>query len=261
MGDYVFIKRYNIGYCIDMETGKVIWTKKWDLYFEHDITGFEYKFFVSAGEKGEYKSLYEGDIRTGELKLLLKAEFPHDGSEHIIEDHITKDDYGYMQAHGYRNDKGKLMLLILIENSLDGEKGMKDYISLYNYDKKQWQYRYKDAEPIPIISLAKLIDGRVYFEVKEGYECYDIETGKKIWKTKEKYKQVFHGSTIGEGKLIAANGDEMLVCFDLETGAEMWRTPQGMGGNNISYMYILNGIVYFIQGSLHAFVDIRTGRI
>ena len=50
----------------------------------------------------------------------------------------------------------------------------------------------------------------------------------------------------------------MLVCFDLETGAEMWRTPEGMGGNNVSHMYILNGIVYFSDGAIHA-VDIRTG--
>ena len=162
-GKYVVIKRYNVGYCIDMEKGKVIWTKKWDLYFEHEITGVEDKFFVSAGKEGEYKSLYEGDVKTGELKLLLKAEFPHDGSQHIIKDHITKDDYGYMRFYGYRNDKRELMILIMIENSLDGQKSMKDYISLYNYDKKQWKYRYKEAEPIPLFLEPKVVKGKIYY--------------------------------------------------------------------------------------------------
>ena len=256
-GKYVVIKPYGSRiYCIDMERKEVIWNKaNKDLDMNNRITGIENKFFVSAGEEGEYKSLYEGDVKTGELKLLLKAEFPHDGSEHIIKDHITKEFYGYKQVFGYRNDMNELMLLTFIRNSYDGKN---DYIGLYNYNMKKWKYRYTKAESVPSVYLAKLYKGRVYYRVRRGFICYDIETGEKIWRTKENYKQSFRGFAIDEGKLIAANGEDMLVCFDLETGKKIWATTEGMGGNNPSKLYILNGIVYFTQGSLHA-VDIRTG--
>lgn len=184
-------------FCLDAETGTVIWDKKLD--FTEPTWGFAGSVLI-LGDKAIYN--------VGSAGLALNKA---DGSV------IWKSDNseaGYATAVPYQAD-GKTLICIFGKDtvmSIDPETGQ-----------KLWSYPWKTD---PDVNAADpIIQGNeIFFTSGYGHGCalirLDGQTPTRVWENKNMRSQM-SGPVLIDGYLYGFD-DAELACLDWKTGKEMW---------------------------------------
>ncbi len=257
----LFYKNAYLFYCINQETGKTIWKKRWERNFGSEIntTGIGEHFYftgtrpeIYAKERWE-ESIYQGDMATGEVREVAKLKnFP---------DSVWHDPSGFDYFSRGRHMKPFVRgadTLLLVSYDLPDIRPyyqntpVSGYLSLYNLTQQKWVY-----ERMPMLSDVKLgveseagggnwpniISDKVYFAVNMWVGCYELMTGKRLWMQRLTPASLFSDMIVAEGKLLANGMNGKLYALDPETGRTLWQQRSSGIGSALHYQ---DGVVYYI---------------
>lgn len=136
-------------------------------------------------------------------------------------------------------------------------------INLYNVTDSMWVYRDRlAAQPKQNNGgWSKYHDGNFYFTAGKEMFCYEILSGKQLWKREFPHDFTFSGFEISDNIMVANCENESTYGINISNGAILWETA-GSGTSSKLNNRIMNGVVYFSGGGpLGIFAkDIVTGK-
>jgi outer membrane protein assembly factor BamB len=253
---------YQVGtrsYSIDLDNGNTYWKYRGNKSFIGELTGFgETYFLIGPGD-----TLQNYFINTG-----FRASI-NDGQNK--EEYLYTDiqvDYSYnppratslLRIQPYQKNNKTYLIVASFDPYPNWNANM--FIGLYDYDNSQWIYNRKIVDEPNVstnISNIRVINNNIYLDGAKSMNCHNLWTGERIWKSSMSSILLASDFIVEQGKVIAADEDEIVYCWDAETGTELWRAP---GAGTSSELRYLNGIVYFSGGStgrIHG-IDIETGK-
>ena len=240
--------------CFNLKTGKVQWRlNKTDWSIK--LAGFEDKYFFQKEYAKDQYALYECNIVTGKVQEVFK--FVNKNPSVIT----SRKTGGVIKP--FRDAKGDILIVIPILDDYKS-KDSKYYLGLYNDTKKKWIY-----QEIPIntksggCSGIQLYGQKIFLMMSQGFACHRLDTGKEIWSTRayNKFSKAgpWHEGAVWKNRLVVAMGDDHVMCLDMDADREhvLWRADGH--GSGVGKFHMLNGIVYFADGKVHA-IDVATGK-
>ncbi|MFZ4542719.1 MAG: PQQ-binding-like beta-propeller repeat protein [Saprospiraceae bacterium] len=248
-------------YCIDLNTGKTNYSFNKSFYFENWVSGIGSTFFCSTFDEstGYQADLFKGNTSTGDFDKYLtpnyEKEFPAKNPLGRVIYKIT--------ATAYENDT--LLFLPYIEPNPPYYVFPK--MGLFNMSKNKWLYQnIKVVDPAENYQTmpngAKIIGDKVYLACGHNLVCYELLTGKEIWRRNDflhEFPFAFFGYEIYGNKLIAHTQGGRTYAIDVNTGQNIWKL-ENIGDPN-SFMHQHNGVLYYIAGGRLLCVDIENGQI
>lgn len=256
-------------YFINTVTGKTIWkTRQPEIRLGPYPAFLGDRYFVPGNSLQSQRkrriepTIFAGDVRTGELKEFV---MPRMSDEHA---------YFEMDSTYYRGSM--LNIEALSRNGIDylvvpfTEPGPKDqynhtrgYFGLYNISENKWVYERVAIRPHEggASSCLKPIvhDDKVYVTSLTTVGCFELMTGKEIWR--RSLTDMFTGFNdfILVGDKLLLNGDNAtLYCVDANTGSQRWTQKASA---LTSDLYHQDGVVYYIYTKSLLAVDIQTGKL
>jgi outer membrane protein assembly factor BamB len=248
-------------YCINLENGSTHWKFKRDKNYEIRVRPYiDYYYFttsqVTRFDGFDESIAYRGDIQTGELTELLRANYSCEYVAPITDNGWVGGIINIIMVSSNNN-----LLAITYAEPLP-EWCVNSFLGLYNTETQEWVYERKLMTP-PLWNTSvywpQIYNNKFYATVGNNMVCHDLYSGEQIWRKEFDQDFLFSGFIIEEDKIIANNENLTLYCLDPESGSTIWT---GEGAGTSSRMSYLNGVVYFVGGSdskFHA-VDIETGQ-
>lgn len=243
--------------CFNLKTGKIQWQLKgaysrwlWSI----KLGAFEDKYFCEYEYAKDKYALYEINIVTGVVKEVFKFVNKNPSL-------IASREMGG-QIKPFRDAKGDLLIIMPIWDYYKNKES-KYYLELYNYTQKKWVYRGILINSKYGCAGIQIYENKIFLMMSQGFACHRLDTGEEIWSTR-RYNKFINSGPQNEGavlgnKLVAAMGDDHIMCLDMDADRErvLWRVFGE--GNSVYKLHLLNGIVYFASGELHA-LDVATGK-
>jgi outer membrane protein assembly factor BamB len=242
---YLVVQLRKNTYCIDLETGKSKFVINQPVSLDNWISGIGNTFFTGTFDEsnGFESDLYKGDITTEEIKKYLtpdyQKEFP------------AKNPLGRVMYKAtltvYQGDT--LLFLPYVEPNPPYDMFPK--MGLYNMTKGKWLYQNKRVvDPATGYNTmpngAKIIGDRIYLASGHDMICFELLTGKEIWRRNDflhEFPFAFFGFEIYGNKLVTHTQGGRSYAIDVNTGQNIWKL-ENIGDPN-SFMHHHNGVLYY----------------
>ena len=230
-------------YCIDLNSGKEIWSKTWDKAIFYKSSGYKNEVYVLqdfADTGDEYPGFYILDLYTGNIKDKIIPMYKF-RNKNVLDEFVS------IRGVNRIDSLGKIYYIISYQESIN-DKSSYPLISLYDYTDKKWVYEYKPLSTVILGGQGTLsiYKNKVYHTLGDNVICHNLWTGDSIWTTKLKGNFLFGSYIINNDILYCAAEGDGYYALDAETGAVKWKGERAPGTS--SRMVILNGVLYYING-------------
>lgn len=256
-------------YYINTTTGQTIWkSRNPELAMRPYPAFLGNKYFVPG------ISLYSQQKRRGEPTIFVADTRSGDFRELVMPP--LRDEYAYTQPDSVYYRGSMLNIEAFSRNGTDylvvpfTEPGPQDqfnstrgYFGLYNVSEKKWIYERIVIRPDyggASSSVKPIVhDDKVYVTSLTTIGCFDLMTGKEIWR--RQLSDMFTGfnDMILVGDKLLLNGDNAtLYCVDADSGLPRWTQKASV---LTSDLYHQDGVIYYIYTKYLLAVDIETGKL
>ena len=247
-------------YGFNLENGKSTFSIDQKFSFGNWVRGIGKTFFISSYEDED--KVYIGNVETGEINFFLMPNYER---KHPV---VNINRLIYPVTPTVLNGD-TLLVIPFIEPKPQYDMYVK--LSTYNITQKKWQYENIDV----VDSLtstgyntmpngAQVYNGRIYISSGNDIACFDLLTGKKIWRNNDflhAFAFAFAGINIYDDKVIANCEDGSLYAIDINTGYKLW-TVKGVGGPE-GFVRYYKGFLYLLGSGSGSFyvVDVNNGNV
>ncbi len=269
-GDFTWDVRFNNNlhwttgsrrYTINLENGANIFKyRNPDLFsFSSRIHSDESEIYFTSQTKTNdgyiVWPIYKGNIYNENYSVILKLPFNKDTLG--VENRTKATDWIVPLE-----SLGKKLLFILSSQSYQ-EWYYDQRVNLYNLTDSTWIYRdIIAAKPKQNNSgWSKSLEGKFYFTAGQEMFCFEMMTGKQLWKREFPHDFTFSGFEIEDNIMVANCENQRTYGINVNTGMILWES-EGSGTSSRLQNRIMNGIAYFSGGGpQYIFAkDIATGQ-
>lgn len=256
-------------YLINTVTGTTIWkTRNTELGLGPYPTFLGEEYFVpgisleSQSKRRIEPTVFKGDVRTGSLKKLV---MPKISDEYA---HMNVDSMYYrgsmLNVATFSRDGSDYLVIPHTEpGPKDQYNSIRGYFGLFNLKENKWVYERISIRPDlggasaclrPIVH-----DNKVYVTSLTTVGCFDLMTGKEIWRRSVTDKFTgFNDFTLVDDKLLLNGDNATLYCVDANSGGVLWTQKSSA---LTSDLYCQDGVVYYIYTKSLLAVDLLTGKL
>ncbi len=241
-------------YAIDLNTFKTKWFSKSHDWGDTEMEGIGSLFFhYTKNESQQTIYLEQGEVGSKKLKTIYEETAP-DNIKISIDNYNTFVD----QQDTILSFWVSKFDLITYESAW--------YISAYNVSQKKLMYHTKInqvAKNGGFPARPMIRNGKVYPSIGDGLYCFDIKTGKEIWKVQMPNFHTMEAIVGDDGNVYVstfAQPESIFHCYDPNTGKELWNI---LVDTSLQFMVSQNNVVYSISsgtGNLHA-IDVKQRKL
>jgi outer membrane protein assembly factor BamB len=254
--NYLICTIQNRMYCIDLKTGKTVFSRSQNFNFDSWVSGIGNTFYASSYISGFDADLFQGKVANGEdIGKYLTPKYKRDKVE------FTPTRIIYKTTSIIKNND-----TLLVVPFIEDKKNRYTYpqLGVYSTQKKDWLYNIDLVEDNNFYKTmphgVRIYNDKVYIACGNDLICYELMTGKEIWRRNDFFHAfafAFHGFEIYEGKLVACTEEGKLYCINAETGQNIWTLEKVSSGS--SYVRYHNGVIYYLGKKGLTAVDINSG--